>query len=288
MKKFAVDVYIKGMNGERALSKFKRGDIPVLRAEKMAKNLVAVRIYRKDLQKAIAIFKGSCYNIIKVNPAGLYAAAVKIKRRACFFIAAALFAASVFLTDGLILKISYSGSGAYYKTEAAEILSGFGIRELRFLSSSDVPMATSAILSLPSVTFCSVKVEGYILKVKIEVNEESSGAEKGGLYSDRAGVIREITVLNGTALVSEGDGVLSGELIVAPYNLKEDGAKTDCLVSARVVIECTALAEGETEEIAKKRAEFLSDGEIISLSAFFDSEKYTATAVYRKVLSVNF
>lgn len=288
MKKFAVDVYIKGMNGERALARLKRGNISVLRAEKKEKNLAIVRIYRKDLQKAIAIFKGSCYNIIKTEPAGFYAAVVKLKRRACFFISAALFAAAAFCTDGLILRISYFGSGAYYKTEAAEILSGFGIRELSFLSSADVPMVTTAILSLPSVTFCSVKTEGYVLKVEIEASPDSSAAENGGLYADRAGIIREITVLNGTSLVSVGDGVLNGELIVAPYNLKEDGTKADCLVSARAVLECSVCAEGETEEIAKRRAGFLSDGEVISLSASFDGEKYTATAVYLKILAMNF
>lgn len=276
------------MNGEKALFKLKRGEIPVLRAEKKAKNLVAVRIYRKDLQKAIAIFKGSCYNIVKINPAGLYAAAVKVKARACFFMAAAVFTASVFFTDGLVLRISYSGSGAYYKTEAAEILSGFGIEKFKFLSGSDVPMATSAILALPNVTFCSVKMEGYVLKVEIEASEKTPGADEGGLYSDRAGIVREITALNGTPLTEEGCGVLSGELIVAPYNIGSGGEKRDCLVSARVVVECTVYAEGETEEIAKKRAELLSDGEIISLTASSDGEKYTAAAVYLKILSMNF
>jgi len=288
LKKFAVDIFVGGMNGEKILSRFKRAEIPLLRAEKRAKNLSVVRIYRKDLQKAIAILNGSCYNILKIVPVGAYAAFTEAKKRLSFFICALLFIVGLFFTDGLVLRISYSGSGAYYKKEAGEILNSFGIGEMRFFSEADVPMATSAILSLQGVSFCSIKLDGYILKVEIAVNAFSLSAVSGGLYSSSAGIVREITVLSGTPLVKVGDGVLKGDELVAPYNVGTNGEKINCVVSARASLECSVSSDGETKEEAAERAKFLADGEIEEVFISDIEGGYRATVIYNKILSINF
>lgn len=288
MKNFAVDIYIGGYNGERILSRLKAGKIPLLGARKENKNLTVVRIYRKDVKKVFAILKGSCYNILEERPAGSYAVALKALNALPFIIFAALFCLAAALTDGLVLRISYFGGGAYYEEEAKKILAAAGIEEMRFLSGADVPMASSQILSLKDVSYCSIKLDGYILKVEIETTPSSEGAVFGAMYSDGAGVIKSVVVLSGTPLVKEGDGVLKGDELVSPYNVNADGTKTKCLVSAKITMERSVSAVGETEEEAKNRAEFLAEGEIISVSVGEEGDKYKATAIYFVTLSMNF
>lgn len=287
MKSLKADLYVSGMNGERALSRLRRGGIPVLRAEKRAKNLLIARIYRKDLKKAFTILGRSCYNIAKVRPVGVYAAIACALKNISFIACAAAFVIGAAASDGLILSVSYTGSGAYYKAEAADILNGLGIGPFKSLSGADVPMAISAILSLRDVSFCSIERSGYILKVDIEVSPSAVGADEGALVCDRAGVVRSVIVLSGTALVSEDDGVKDGDELVVPYTVGADGVKRKCMAAARVLVECGVSAEGLSAEGAIKSAELLADGEIVNSYAEFTGDAYKATAIYLKTFSIN-
>jgi len=287
LKKFKADLYISGMNGERALIRLRRGGIPVLRAQKKAKNLLVARIYRKDVKKTFTILADSCYNINKVVPVGAYYAVSLAVKRISFIACALAFIAAIAASDGLILSVSYFGGGAYYKGEAEKILSERGIGAFKFLSGADIPLATTQILSLPNVSFCSIKREGYILKVKIEVSSSTESAISGGLYCDRAGVVKSVVVLSGTASVKEGDMVSAGDELVSPYNIGAGGEKRECIASARVEVECSATAEGLSEEDAKNRAMFECDGEISNVFVEGGGEVFKAVAVYIKTFSIN-
>lgn len=274
------------MNGERALIRLKRGGIPVFRAQKKAKNLLVARIYRKDIKKTFTLLGSSCYNIIKVRPAGIYLALSSAAKRISFFACAAAFVIAVAASDGLVLSVNYTGGGAYYKAEAEKILSERGIGAFKRLSGADIPLATTQILSLPNVSFCSIKLSGYVLKVKIEASPSSEGATAGGLYCDRTGAVKSVVVLSGTALVKAGDTVRAGDELVSPYNILADGGKRECIASAKVEVECTAFAEGLSEEDAAERVKFLCDGEIENILVQ-SGDVFKATAVYIKTFSIN-
>lgn len=278
---FKVDLLISGYNGERAVLKIKRNGIPMFSVRKTEKNLILVRIYRKDLRKVFAFFEHSCYNIKRVQPVGGYAFFKKSVKKIPVLLGSLFFLLSAFFTRDLILEIDVIGNGAFYEREVLNILDENGIREFSFITGSDIPLLNAKILSLPDVGFASVKKQGYILKAEVVVYPSVDEKLKEDFVSDCDGVLRELTVISGTPVVKEGDEIKKGDVLVRAYDM------SPCVPIARAFIECEVSVCSKSEEDALKRAKFLCDGDIISSNVSFDGENYIADIKYIRSLSAN-
>lgn len=278
---FKVDLFISGYNGERAVLKIKRNGIPMFFVRKTEKNLILVRIYRKDLRKVFAFFENSCYNINQVQPVGGYALLLKWLKKVPLILGAVFFILSAFFTRDFIIRIDVEGNGAFYEREVLNILGENGIREFSFMTGSSVPLLNAKILSLPDVSFASVKKQGYILKVEVVISPSVDEKLKEDFVSDCDGILRELTVISGTPAVKDGDEIKKGDVLVRAYD------SAPCIPIARAFIECKASAAADNEEDALKKAEFLCDGDIISSDVSFDGENYIADIKYIRSLSAN-
>lgn len=278
---FKVDLFISGYNGERAVLKIKRNGIPMFSVRKTEKNLILIRIYRKDLRKVFAFFDNSCYNINRVQPVGGYALLLKGLKKVPLMLGAVFFILSAFFTRNLIIRIDVEGNGAFYEREVLNILDENGIREFSFMTDSSVPLLNAKILSLPDVSFASVKKQGYILKVEVIVSPSVDEKLKEDFVSDCDGILRELTVISGTPAAKEGDEIKKGDVLVRAYD------SAPCIPIARAFIECRVSAISDTEEDALRKAEFLCDGDIVSSEVSFDGENYIADIKYIRSLSAN-
>lgn len=194
---------------------------------------------------------------------------------------AVFFILSAFFTRNLIIRIDVEGNGAFYEREVLNILDENGIREFSFMTDSSVPLLNAKILSLPDVSFASVKKQGYILKVEVIVSPSVDEKLKEDFVSDCDGILRELTVISGTPAAKEGDEIKKGDVLVRAYD------SAPCIPIARAFIECRVSAISDTEEDALRKAEFLCDGDIVSSEVSFDGENYIADIKYIRSLSAN-
>ena len=251
----AYEFYLEGLSVYRAVDRLSKEGIEVLSARRTQKNGLILAVNANDRKKAFAILNSSCYNIKKSRPAGAAKLISSCLRAAGLFAGAIVALCGVFFLQGRVLRVSVTGSGAYLEPEIRAILAEEGVGLF-----SDMPEGSAVaarILALPRVHFCTVKGEGGVLTVCVEVGEELSPLKREPLLSPASGVVEQLVVLRGTPLVKAGDNVERGQTLVEPYALAgEAEEKLESTVVAFVRIAFPVSAEYELgEEAAKLQAE---------------------------------
>lgn len=274
-------LYITGLSAYRAIDKLAKNGVPVLSAKKAQKNAVEIEVDSKDAEKAFAILRDSCYNVEKVRYRGLTRMAKACLRRAGLVAGAALFLLAVPLTERRVLRIEVVGSGDYYGAEVREILLRGGV-DVFSKSPSETSLLTAEILSLPRVSFCSIKTDGGILTVEVEVSDDAAVIESRPLLAPRAGTLAELVCVRGTPLAAVGQEVSEGQILIA------NGEGERCvLVIARAVITFPFSQEYicESEEQALLQAALECD--VREAKAEKTEEGYLVTGTGRVTVAVN-
>lgn len=230
-----------------ALKKLSRAGIPVFECKKQGAR-IAFAVPDDFVQKVFAIFQSPCYNI-SVQRKSLKTRLKNFAvRRAFLFAGCAVFAAVCLISDLFVLRVEVTGSGAYLKNAVLGIARAAGLKTWAPYRQNGTQII-SGVLSLPSVTFCSVHKRGSVVYIDVQTEEE--GAPPAGfipLEADRGGILRQLVAVCGTPLVPAGSNVAEGDALIAAYG--NDGAP--CLVSGYAVIECAAgvsyCADRESEE----------------------------------------
>lgn len=280
-------IKIESLSAHRVVDKLTAADIEVLGAEKKEKNAITVWVNGKDRKKVFAILQGSCYNITGTSFHGLERLKRACWKSAGLIAGAAVFLAGVCFVQSRVLKIEVVGSGAYYSKEVNEILSRNGAG---FFSSAPAEGAVTAeILALPRVSFCSVKLTGGVLTVTVEVSDENAVIAGAPLLSPAEGTVEELVVVRGTALVSVGDSVRKGDVLVdnhAPVG--EDGSGSrPLIVIARVKVSFTVEREyalGEAEALAQA---YLDYGEITDVKTTQTEKGFLVKGTAASEASIN-
>lgn len=200
---------------ETALKKLKRAKIPVSDCKSEGADFI-FRIKEKHIKKAFAIFANPCYNI-RISGRGSWGRCKNtLFFRPFLFLGGALFIAAALFCNAFVFKISVTGSGSYLEPEVVRIINSSGAKPFKTLASFDKSSATGAILALPQVTFCNISKRGSVLVVDVRVEKENlSFKTDGNLKADRSGTVEKISAVCGTALVSAGDEVASGDILIS-------------------------------------------------------------------------
>lgn len=224
-------VVIESLSATGVLSKLSAAGICVLGAEKTQKNAITVWVDGKDYKKVFAILRGSCYNIKEVKPRGFERVRQWCLRSAGLLAGAVLFLLLVCGLQNRILRVEVTGSGAYYSAQVLDILEEGGAKPFAASPEGNAQIKAD-ILSLPRVSFCSLSLDGGVLKVVVEVSDENAVCSTSPLLSPATGEIKELTLIRGRACAQVGDSVEEGATVV-------DGATEDgrsVLVIARVLV----------------------------------------------------
>lgn len=278
-------IEIAGLSAYRAADRLRREGITILSAKISSKNQVEIVVNANERKKAFAILQGSCYNIKESRPLGLMAVLEKCVRAAGLLLGAVLALLTVLAMQGRVLKVEVTGSGAYLEPEIRAILSDSGVGYF-----SPMPRADSvipAVLSLPRVHFCSVKGEGGILTVDVEVGEEAEPLRPESLFSPAGGRVEELIILRGTPLVQVGDSVEAGQELVANYALHGE-TKEDCIVIAFVRVSFPVAREYPLGEEQAKSQAFLDFGELTDIHMTQTEEGWLVEGTGRAEGSMNF
>ena len=291
------DYRFDGRNIDPLINYCKKKGLALFNVRKAGEKIVRFSVKYRDNKKFFAIIKEVCYNnITKEKDRGLFYPFLYLLRNFGLLIGAVIFVVAAAISNDFICSIEYSGSGEALKARVSEYLLSVGVGKFSRFSSFDLSkLEDDTVAANPEVSFVSIKKEGNVLKIRLEsaVSERNVIKRRAALYSDADGVIEYIRVYGGTAVVSAGDRVKKGDLIVGGYAvIKETVVPAEVLATVSVIIteEFTYISpsdnDGERAEILA--AEKAGGAEIVATEtekSFSDGEYvYKVKISFRHVI----
>lgn len=250
---------LHGTMPQRGVARLASAGIALFDVEKIEKNQIVLRIRKKDIEKAFAIYPILCYNdkrdtvyfFTRAGESSVRAREIAKKRLFGIALGGALFLSSVGLFSSLIFRIEIVGANVYER-EIKTVLAEQGIQEFFPYKTGREDIVTAKILALDGVEFCSVQKSGGTLKVEIRTNAFSSAREEQGAFiSPYQGKVVSLVVLRGQAFVKLGDEVLKGSVLAEDSFVNEAGEKFSTSVVAKAKIYCEQEFFSATEESAR-------------------------------------
>lgn len=256
---------------ETALKKLKKAEIAAFYCKKQGARFIFY-VKPEQVEKVFAIFDKACYNVTAVKESAGKRLLSFAKLRAGLVVGAALFVALACFANTLVLKIEVSGSGSYLEPEVRKIVLDEGAGEFKPFSALNKSVATGRILALPQVTFCNIARRGSVLVVDVQVDSEHYDSASGQpLVCDRAGTVKNIVTICGTAAVSAGDAVKKGDVLIYAHTVVGE-ERVGCLAAGYAEIECRQTKEffaaEESDENLKNAYSslLLEDGQVLKRS----------------------
>lgn len=267
------EYYVKGENLRYLPELLHRKGADVHSFKQISKTECFIEIDFIDSYKFFAICKNMCYNKKVVKYSGILAPLTFFIKKVGYLVGGILFLVLTALINNLVLDVKVIGSGSCFENQTKDIIYTEGVSKYSFFWDIDLKSLEREILvKSPRLSFVSVKKKGNVLVVDTALSTsepEVLGKNACDLVSSCDGVIEEITVLRGTALVSAGQEVKKGDALVGAYILGKDDSVYNTFVIARVKIlkkteyfyKCNGASENNVS-IAYALAEFNESGEI--------------------------
>lgn len=267
------EYYVKGENLRYLPELLHRKGADVHSFKQISKTECFIEIDFIDSYKFFAICKNMCYNKKVVKYSGILAPLTFFIKKVGYLVGGILFLVLTALINNLVLDVKVIGSGSCFESQTKDIIYTEGVSKYSFFWDIDLKSLEREILvKSPRLSFVSVKKKGNVLVVDTALSTsepEVLGKNACDLVSSCDGVIEEITVLRGTALVSAGQEVKKGDALVGAYILGKDDSVYNTFVIARVKIlkkteyfyKCNGASENNVS-VAYALAEFNESGEI--------------------------
>ena len=290
---------VSGQNLERFIEIAKKRGVFLFDVKKLSNKHLQITLNFKDNKKIFAIAEEMCYNIKRIRYKGKSYPLFALFKSVGMLIGALIFIVGAVAMDDFVLSFSFSGSGTQYKNQVIEYLSEQGVRQFSRFSQLDLAVLEDKILSsFDKFSFASCKKAGNRLLIELALAGENTEILSGNVYqlcSDAEGVVEKIKVYRGTAVVSVGDSVKKGDLLVEGIaTIKEQTLKINVIAS--VTLTCSAEYLYRSKEDGQQKMaeilaeEWLGEREISFLSTkkekIGDEYYYYVSIKYRRILSV--
>lgn len=217
---------VKGRNLDGFINLLRNRKIAVYDVKKVSNDKLILAVNFKDYRKFFAIGKELCYNIKKVRDKGKGYPFLALYRSLGILIGAIIICFCAYTCSDYIFDFKFTGSGSVYYRQIGEYLNEKGIKKLSRFSSLNLEKLEDEILAdNPNLSFVSCLKVGNRLVIDSALSQDRVDKVKGDVYkilSDVDGVIESLKVYRGTAVVSVGDSVRAGDLLVDGYVIIKD------------------------------------------------------------------
>ncbi len=290
---------IIGLNLDKFINTLKKRGVELYNVKKYGNKRLLVSIKFSDNQKFFAIAKELCYNIKKLGDCGKGYPILSLYRNIGIVLGVLLSALIIAFANDYFFSFEFTGTGSVCAREIKEYLYSRGITEFCRFSDIDIEELEDGILSCNEhLSFVSVNKRGNRLIIESALSTEEVKTLDGNvtaLYADREGVVENVKVYRGTAMVEVGKTVKAGELLVDGYaTIKEQTVKINVLASVTLVCNDQFIyrskEQGEEEKAILLAEALYSDKQPINFSAIYSEENgefvYIVFVSYKHVLTV--
>lgn len=261
---------IKGVNLDRFINYAKKQGLTLYDVKKISIKRLLVTVNFKESRKFFAIADKMCYNVKRIRYKGWAYPFFRLVKSIGLLVGALVFMTVSVIFDDFIVGIKFSGSGSIYHRQVKEYLKDNGVCEFSRFSSVDLKVLEDKVLSdNPHLSFVSLKKSGNTLNVELALSSDNVKTLSGDVYfvkSDVNGEIERIKVYRGTALVSAGDQVNVGDLLVdGVVTLNDQTLKTNVICSVSIIV-------SQEREYAFEQGDAEQKAVLLAESEFFDKE----------------
>ncbi|KGK88770.1 sporulation protein [Desulfosporosinus sp. HMP52] len=142
--------------------------------------------------------------------------AARWRRRKGLLIGIVIIASVLTILSQLVLSISVTGNKNLIATDVIERAEKLGLRTWVYSKDLDLNgIAKSLQEQLPDAAWIGIERQGTSIQIRVsEKTRPSIPDEVGNLVASRAGIVKEIMVIDGTPLIHEGETVRAGQVLI--------------------------------------------------------------------------
>ena len=217
---------VDGFNLDAFINTVKKKGINLYEVKKIGQKKMSFCIEYAQNEKFFAINKKLCYNVKRIGEKGKDYPLFLLIKNVGATIGAILFILIFAFFNDFIFAFEFSGTGSVYKKEVENYLKERGVVKFSRFSDLNLDTLSDEILaSSDKLSFAEVKKSGNRLEIVLASKKPPTSTLTGSaknLVSSVDGVVEEVKVYRGTALVNKGDQVKSGDLLVDGFVTVKD------------------------------------------------------------------
>ena len=207
---------LKSLNTERKVNELIKNGVDVFDLERNDKEITFC-VEKKNEEKVKEFFKNEECEVFSYGAGNIL---FFLKNRIGIVIGSVIFVILIALFSNLLMNIEVEGNNFVQTKQIIDILEQNGYNKLDFTSTIDVNDIENCLInSIPEISFASAMKRGNTLIIKVRENSQEQKENFSPLYAEFSGVISSIKIMNGTPLVSVGDVVKKGQVLVLPYEI---------------------------------------------------------------------
>ncbi len=291
---------ITGLNQDRLLLELKKRDFTLYEVKKLSNRVMLISVNLRESENFFAITKNLCYNIKKKGLLGKGLPVYKLAKNFGLVLGALVFLALSIISNDYIFELSFSGSGSVCAKQVTEYLESRGVvKYARFSSLSLERLEDEILADTPSLTFVSARKNGNTLELYLTLKTSKVELISGNaleICATEDGVVEQIKIYRGTALVSVGERVSAGQALVEGFvTIKEQRVETGALAQITLlserVFEYRLTGAGKKDVALALAGEEFPEKEIVDsvvtvreVSGRAGEFIYTVSATYRTVI----
>lgn len=209
---------VSGLNAERKLNTFFKSGISIFNIIRQEKSIY-FEVLSKDKDKVQSYLKN--VNVeFAFNYIGLALFLEHAKKRIGVIIGVAVFLCMLFASSNIVMQINIQGNNTISTQEIVEVLKRNGFNTFSVKSAYNLDAIQNLVVdNFENIAFASAIIRGNTLIVSVKENVKEKKPSYEPLYAMQSGVITGLNIKRGTCVVSVGDVVQKGQIIIEPYEV---------------------------------------------------------------------
>ncbi len=215
-----VIINVKGAYCEKFINLALSKNICIFDVRHIEKDVLEMKVSLKSFARLKGIGTKTGCSVTVVSKVGAVFKVKKLKKRAAFVSGSFLFVLIVYFLSCFVWQINITGNNRLSEEEVLLLLEEAGIKKGTYAKNINTGECVRQIRSKSGdIAWIGISLDGTRVNVEMaETVEKPEVADKNAFFnivSDKDGVIEEIYVKSGRAVVKKGDTVKKGDLLVS-------------------------------------------------------------------------
>ena len=220
---------VKGLNHAKLLSDFTKLNIPIKNVRRNKDILSFVAKVRDDI-RIVDYLQNKCYNVLSCESVGFSRFYDAVKNNIVIVLAAIIMVALIAVTGNFCFTIKLDTTKD--RDTVIQVLEDYGVKIGCNLARIDFDSLENYLENnIDGISYAIVDINGSTLSVELIDSLPKTDVidynKSDDIVAVRAGVITRIVCLSGTPLVSVGDTVSVGQILIKGVKTFRDGTTED-------------------------------------------------------------
>ncbi len=223
-----------GLNFEKFTDFLIKNNVKIFDVKKQTQKEIYFKVSSRDYKTVILKQDNKWYELSVIKKFGLaHLKEIFFKRiglfvgLTCVIIFSVIFSKTTF-------NYSITGCENIKQEEVLQALKNYGVKFGKINHFDNDDLEHYLLENIPKISLVSVMTKGNTICVNIKEKTQSDVNVFEPITSPYTMLVGKVNLVSGTLLVKEGDVVLKGKQLVAPYVLNADGSKTPCKALATI------------------------------------------------------